>query len=201
MNAQLQSQLQQQFQQLQMQMQQLPNNQLPPNVYGSSSFQNANAIFAMNSTYNPHFNDNTSASIMMNTNLNDQQPPTAMNESDEMKPAAQQQQSVEMFVDRTIPIVFGKDVNQNTSYEASSTTFGYNIANQSIAASVTTSIHHHHEVITPSTERNITDGSSNNSNGNSNMFIFPAILPTKDPLMVEFAEIYSGRQRPSELED
>lgn len=187
-----------------MQMQQLPNNQLPPNVYGSSSFQNANAIFAMNSTYNPHFNDNTSASIMMNINLNDQQPPTAMNESDEMKPAAQQQQqqqSVEMFVDRTIPIVFGKDVNQNTSYEASSTTFGYNIANQSIAASVATSIHHHHEVITPSTERNITDGSSNNSNGNSNMFIFPAILPTKDPLMVEFAEIYSGRQRSSELED
>ena len=127
MNAQLQSQLQQQFQQPQMQMQQLPNNQLSPNVSGSSSFQNANAIFAMNSTYNPHFNDNTSASIMMNTNLNDQQPPTAMNESDEMKLAAQQQ-SIEMFVDRTIPIVFGKDVNQNTSYEASSTTFGYNFA-------------------------------------------------------------------------
>ena len=131
MNAQLQSQLQQQFQHFQMQMQQLPNNQLSPNVYGSSSFQNANAIFAMNSTYNPHFNDNTSASIMMNVNLNDQQPPTAMNESDEMKPAAQQQQqqqSVEMFVEHTIPIVFGKDVNQNTSYEASSTTFGYNFA-------------------------------------------------------------------------
>ena len=127
MNAQLQSQLQQQFQQPQMQMQQLPNNQLSPNVYGSSSFENANAIFAMNSTYNPHFNDNTSASIMMNVNLNDQQPPTAMNESDEMKLAAQQQ-SIEMFVDRTIPIVFGKDVNQNTSYEASSTTFGYNFA-------------------------------------------------------------------------
>ncbi len=188
MNAQLQSQLQQQFQQPQMQ--QLPNNQLSPN-----------AIFAMNSTYNPHFNDNTSASIMMNTNLNDQQPPTAMNESDEMKPAAQQQQSIEMFVEHTIPIVFGKDVNQNTSYEASSTTFGYNNANQSIAASVTTSIHHHHEVITLSTERNITDGSSNNSNGNSSMSIIPAILPTQDPLMVEFAEIYCGRQRPSELED